>query len=121
MPEAQEPHLETPPRAAIGGSLIEKALTQLDEQARALREGGTLRASQFIDRASARLAELAREGAKDLATTSASDAADRLGISERTVVRRIQRGDLEGRKIGGEWIVLERSLADQPEVRRGAT
>lgn len=101
----------TPAHGAVPMGVIRRSLTVLDEQAPSLRASGATRSAALVERFRARLADRAVAGADDLTWTSVPDAADRLDVSEPTVARWINSGRLEGRKVGGNYIVFERGIA----------
>lgn len=107
------PWIDRPPQSAVPWSVIEAALSGLDRQAKALREAGSPNQARLVEHVRSDLEARAAASAPDLAVTSVPDAADRLGVAERTVVRWIKRGILEGRKMGGEWLAFERSIRER--------
>lgn len=102
---------DTPPWGAVPIGVIDRSLTKLDDQCTALHENGATHSALAVAEVRNRLARKTKHAPGDLNWTSVPDAADRLGVSEPTIVRRIAAGRLQGHKVGGRYIVFEESIA----------
>ena len=98
------------PRGAIPMRAVEVALEELRSQENNLRDAGAIAEADIVKTARARLATLAQQGRGRLNTASAREAAQRIGVSDRTIIRWIRRGRLEGRKLGGEYVIPSHAL-----------
>jgi excisionase family DNA binding protein len=98
------------PRGAIPMRTVEVALEELRAQEINLRDAGANAAADMVEMARDRLATLAQESRGRLNTASAREAAQRIGVSDRTIIRWIGRGRLEGRKLGGEYVIPSHAL-----------
>ena len=109
---------DTPPWGAVPKGVIDLSLDLLDQQRSALMENGATSSARLVARVRDRLATKTKQKDATLDWTSVPDAADRLGISEPTVVRWIAAGRLRGQKVGGRYIVYQDGISTELDNSR---